>query len=196
MGSKRKGIVLAALTKLKQICDHPALFVKDSSFAAERSSKLERTSLESLCEEMLQVGDKMLIFTQYVEMGHLLSAVCRKPLNVEALFLHGAVPKEKRDQMVARFQGGGTRGTAYLPPLLKGGGIRGLTLTGANHVVLYDRWWNPAVEQQAMDRAYRIGQKECPSACFLLPRHWRKRWMRLFSQKKPLPGVLSAPSGG
>ena len=156
-GIKRKGIVLAALTKLKQICDHPALFVKDSSFAAERSSKLER--LLSLCEEMLQVGDKMLIFTQYVEMGHLLQRCLQETFGVEALFLHGAVPKEKRDQMVARFQGGGPGGPPIFILSLKAGGT-GLNLTGANHVVLYDRWWNPAVEQQAMDRAYRIGQKK------------------------------------
>lgn len=156
-GIKRKGMVLAALTQLKQICDHPALFVKDSSHAAERSSKLER--LLGLCEEMLQVGDKMLIFTQYVEMGHLLQRSLQETFGVEALFLHGGVPKERRDQMVARFQEEGAAGPPIFILSLKAGGT-GLNLTGANHVVLYDRWWNPAVEQQAMDRAYRIGQKK------------------------------------
>ena len=156
-GIKRKGMVLAALTKLKQICDHPALFVKDPSHAAERSSKLER--LLSLCEEMLQVGDKMLIFTQYVEMGHILHRCLQETFGVEVLFLHGGVPKEKRDRMVARFQGGeSTRPSIFILSLKAGG--TGLNLTEANHVVLYDRWWNPAVEQQAMDRAYRIGQKK------------------------------------
>ena len=105
------------------------------------------------------MGDKMLIFTQYVEMGHLLQRCLQETFGVEALFLHGAVPKEKRDQMVARFQGGGPGGPPIFILSLKAGGT-GLNLTGANHVVLYDRWWNPAVEQQAMDRAYRIGQKK------------------------------------
>jgi Superfamily II DNA/RNA helicases, SNF2 family len=156
-GIKRKGIVLAALTKLKQICDHPALFVKDSSFAAERSSKLER--LLSLCEEMLQVGDKNVDFYTVCRDGALIAALFAGNLWCGGPFLTRSGSKGKARSNGRAFSGWGTRGTAYLYPLLKGGGT-GLNLTGANHVVLYDRWWNPAVEQQAMDRAYRIGQKK------------------------------------
>lgn len=154
-GIQRRGMVLATITALKQICDHPLLYVKDKSEYQERSGKLAR--LGELAEEMLSAGDRALIFTQYAEMGELLKKFLQETFGREVLFLHGGVPREKRDEMVRRFQE-----EKDAPPFfvlsLKAGGT-GLNLTRANHVVMYDRWWNPAVEQQAVDRAYRIGQK-------------------------------------
>ena len=154
-GIKRKGLVLSAITSLKQICDHPALYLKDNSELDGRSGKLAR--LAELAEEMLATGDRALIFTQYAGMGAMLKDFLQETFGRETLFLHGGTPKEKRDEMVRRFQE-----SKEAPPFfilsLKAGGT-GLNLTGANHVIMFDRWWNPAVEQQAVDRAYRIGQK-------------------------------------
>lgn len=152
-GIKRKGMVLAGLTRIKQICDHPALVTKDSDYGWERSAKMER--LLALTEEMFETGDRTLIFTQYVEMGNILKQQLQERFGKETLFLHGGVFKGMRDNMVKRFQE--SDGAQFFILSLKAGGV-GLNLTNANRVVLYDRWWNPAVEQQAIDRAYRIGQ--------------------------------------
>jgi superfamily II DNA or RNA helicase len=153
-GIERRGVVLGALTRLKQVCNHPAQFLGDGSALPGRSGKLDR--LGEMLEEALSVGDRALIFTQFAEMGHLLRAHLQVLFGVEVLFLHGGTPQKQRDRMVARFQtkDGG-------PPIfilsLKAGGT-GLNLTAANHVFHFDRWWNPAVENQATDRAFRIGQ--------------------------------------
>ncbi|MDR1622047.1 MAG: DEAD/DEAH box helicase [Synergistaceae bacterium] len=154
-GIQRKGMVLATLTCLKQICNHPAQYLGETGPVKNRSGKLER--LEELAEEALDVGDRMLIFTQYSEMGEILKRHLQETLGEETLFLHGGVPKARRDAMVSRFQE--ERGPRLFVLSLKAGGT-GLNLTQANHVVLFDRWWNPAVEQQAIDRAFRIGQKK------------------------------------
>jgi len=152
-GIQRKGLVLATLSKLKQVCNHPAQFLGDNSAIPARSGKLAR--LAEMLEEALEVGDRALVFTQFAEMGVILKRHLEETFGREVLFLHGAVPKAQRDRMVERFQGDGG------PPLfilsLKAGGT-GLNLTGANHVFHFDRWWNPAVENQATDRAFRIGQ--------------------------------------
>ena len=155
-GIKRKGAVLSAITSLKQVCDHPALYLKDRSQIAGRSGKLSR--LTEIAEEMLSVGDRALIFTQYAEMGAMLKSYLQETFGKEALFLHGGVERAKRDEMVRKFQCPQTAPPFFVLSLKAGG--TGLNLTGANHVVMFDRWWNPAVEQQAVDRAYRIGQKE------------------------------------
>jgi SNF2 family DNA or RNA helicase len=152
-GIARRGAILALLSKLKQICNHPAQFAKDRSAAAERSGKLMR--LEEMLEEVLDVGDRALIFTQFAEMGKLLVRRLSERFGREVLFLHGGVPKDARDEMVRRFQE--EHGPALFVLSLKAGGS-GLNLTRANHVFHYDRWWNPAVENQATDRAFRIGQ--------------------------------------
>ncbi len=154
-GIKRKGMVLGAITALKQICDHPLLYLKDKSEIDNRSGKLAR--LAEIAEEMLSSGDRALIFTQYAEMGELLKKFIQETFGREVLFLHGGVPREKRDEMVRRFQEE-EDGPPFFVLSLKAGGT-GLNLTRANHVVMFDRWWNPAVEQQAVDRAYRIGQR-------------------------------------
>jgi SNF2 family DNA or RNA helicase len=150
---QRRGIVLAMLTKLKQVCNHPAHFLGDDSALAGRSGKLTR--LEELIEELRAEGDRALIFTQFTAMGDRLRPYLQERFDTEVLYLHGAVPLRQREQLVALFQ------AEDGPPLfllsLKAGGT-GLNLTRANHVIHFDRWWNPAVENQATDRAFRIGQ--------------------------------------
>ena len=154
-GIERKGRVLAALTKLKQVCNHPALFLKDKSKIEARSGKLSR--LEEMLEEIVEVEDKALIFTQFAEMGKMIKEYLQPKFCQEILFLHGGVPRKKRDEMIQRFQ------KDKIPQIfvlsLKAGGF-GLNLTSANHVFHFDRWWNPAVENQATDRVFRIGQKK------------------------------------
>jgi non-specific serine/threonine protein kinase len=159
-GAVRKGVVLPGLGKLKQICDHPAVFLKDSSRPGGRSGKLAR--LESLLETAIAEGDRALCFTQYARFGHLLQPYLTRRLGREVLFLHGGTPRGERDAMVRRF-GDRSDGTDAGAPAvfllsLRAGGT-GLNLTAANHVVHLDRWWNPAVEDQATDRAFRIGQR-------------------------------------
>ena len=149
----RRGAILAAMTKLKQVCDHPALFLSDRSPLAGRSGKLART--EEIVDEALAAGDTVLLFTQYAEMGKLLRPHLQDRFGEEVLLLHGGATRLAREAMVERFQGpGGPR--IFVLSLLAAG--TGLNLTAANHVIHFDRWWNPAVENQATDRAYRIGQ--------------------------------------
>ncbi|MEI6180239.1 MAG: DUF3458 domain-containing protein, partial [Chloroflexales bacterium] len=151
--TKRRGLVLAMLTKLKQICNHPANFLQDGSALRGRSGKLAR--LDEMLEELLAAGDRALIFTQFAAMGTLLQAHLAAQFGSEALFLHGGTPAKQRDGMVRQFQAAG--GPSLFILSLKAGGV-GLNLTRANHVFHFDRWWNPAVEDQATDRAFRIGQ--------------------------------------
>lgn len=154
-GIERKGLVLSTLTRLKQICNHPALFLQDGSALPGRSGKLTR--IEEMIDEVLAEGDKALIFTQFAGMGAMLRHHLQERFDCEVLFLHGGTPRKQRDEMVRRFQE--DRDCPQLFVLsLKAGGF-GLNLTAANHVFHFDRWWNPAVENQATDRAFRIGQK-------------------------------------
>lgn len=155
-GMARRGLILATLLKLKQICNHPAQFLADSSGLPQRSGKLAR--LEEMLGEVLAEGDKALIFTQFAEMGELLRRYLQETLGCETLFLHGGTAKKQRDVFVQRFQEE-RRGAPLFILSLKAGGV-GLNLTAANHVFHFDRWWNPAVENQATDRAFRIGQKK------------------------------------
>ncbi len=153
-GIERRGLVLATMTRLKQVCNHPAQLLRDGSPLDGRSGKLAR--LTEILEEVLAAGERALLFTQYAEFGAMLRGHLSARFGREVLFLHGGVGKAERDALVQRFQ------SADGPPLfvlsLKAGGT-GLTLTAANHVVHVDRWWNPAVEDQATDRAFRIGQR-------------------------------------
>jgi hypothetical protein len=155
-GIERRGLVLATMTKLKQVCNHPAHFLRDGTRLSGRSGKLER--LEEILGEVLAVGEKALLFTQYAEFGGMLRAHLAGRFGREVLFLHGGVSKAGRDEMVTRFQAAGPGSPSLFVLSLKAGGT-GLTLTAANHVVHVDRWWNPAVEDQATDRAFRIGQQ-------------------------------------
>jgi SNF2 family DNA or RNA helicase len=153
-GIQRKGLVLATLMKLKQICNHPVQFLGDHSAIPGRSGKLAR--LTEMLEEVLAVGDRTLVFTQFAEMGHVLQRHLQETFAREVPFLHGGVPKKQRDAMIERFQKDETAAPIFLLSLKAGG--TGLNLTRANHVFHFDRWWNPAVENQATDRAFRIGQ--------------------------------------
>ena len=159
-GIERRGLVLATMTKLKQVCNHPAQLLRDGSALPGRSGKLAR--LEEILEEVLAAGERALLFTQYAEFGQLLRAHLSAHFGREVLYLHGGVGRRERDEMVARFQSGADGAYAPGPQLfvlsLKAAGT-GLNLTAANHVVHVDRWWNPAVEDQATDRAFRIGQR-------------------------------------
>ena len=152
-GIQRKGMVLGALSKLKQVCNHPAQFLGDRSAIPNRSGKLTR--LTEMLDELLAAGDKALVFTQFTEMGDIIRRHLQDTFAREVLFLHGGSSRKQRDAMVERFQ------SADGPPVfllsLKAGGT-GLNLTAATHVFHFDRWWNPAVETQATDRAFRIGQ--------------------------------------
>ncbi|MEU8003145.1 DEAD/DEAH box helicase [Catellatospora sp. NPDC049111] len=153
-GIDRRGLILATLTKLKQVCNHPAQLLKDGSRIAGRSGKVAR--VEEICEEVLAAGEKALLFTQFAEFGGMLSEHLSAVFGQPVPFLHGGVDRKTRDGMVAAFQGEGGPGLFVLS--LKAGGV-GLNLTAANHVIHVDRWWNPAVENQATDRAFRIGQR-------------------------------------
>lgn len=154
-GAERKGRVLALLTRTKQICNHPAQYLAESGPLRHRSGKLDR--LVEMASEALAAGDKILIFSQFREMAERLSTHVREAVEgSEVLLLHGGTSKKARDEMVTRFQA--ERGPNVFVLSLKAGGT-GLNLTAASHVFHYDRWWNPAVEDQATDRAYRIGQK-------------------------------------
>ncbi len=166
-GIERRGLILSMLMQLKQICNHPVQYLHQAEGSeaeiadhsagaalAERSGKLAR--LTELLEEVIAVGDRALIFTQFAEMGHLLRSYLPGALGCPTQFLHGGVPAQKRDQMVKRFQEDDHGPFIFILSLRAGG--TGLNLTRASHVFHFDRWWNPAVEDQATDRAFRIGQ--------------------------------------
>jgi SNF2 family DNA or RNA helicase len=153
-GIERRGLVLATMAKLKQVCNHPAHLLGDGSRLPGRSGKLAR--LEEICDEVIAEGDKALCFTQYAEFGSMLQPYLAARLGCPVLYLHGGTPKKQRDAMVARFQDL-TEPALFLLSLKAGG--TGLNLTAASHVIHVDRWWNPAVEDQATDRAFRIGQR-------------------------------------
>lgn len=154
-GIARKGIVLKLITALKQVCNHPKQFLKKGDADPALSGKTQL--LFDLMKQILEKGEKTLIFTQYQEMGKMLAEMLEKEFGLEIAFLHGGVSRKKRDEMVEYFQN--NRTTRVLILSLKAGGT-GLNLTAANNVIHYDLWWNPAVEAQATDRAYRIGQKK------------------------------------
>lgn len=154
-GSDRRGVVLAAITKFKQICDHPDLFVGTGEFRERDSGKLVR--LREIAETIMENGERMLVFTQYREMTGPLDDFLSGVFGRRGLVLHGGTPAKARTAMVERFNSE-SEYVPYMVLSLKAGGV-GLNLTAANHVVHFDRWWNPAVENQATDRAFRIGQR-------------------------------------
>lgn len=152
-GMERRGRVLAAITRLKQICNHPAHALADGSRLAGRSGKLDR--FDELLGDLLELDQRALVFTQFSEMGELLRQHLREHHGLDAAFLNGRVARRRRNQMVERFQDGSAAPVLIIS--LRAGGT-GLNLTAASQVIHYDRWWNPAVEDQATDRAWRIGQ--------------------------------------
>jgi SNF2 family DNA or RNA helicase len=155
-GIQRRGAILTTLLRLKQVCNHPAHYLMDGSTLANRSGKLDL--LAEMAEEAIEEGDRCLVFTQFKEMGSLLKTHLEERIGGPVLFLHGAVPQKERDNMVTTFQEAKPDGPKVFVLSLKAGGT-GLNLTAANRVFHFDRWWNPAVEDQATDRAFRIGQQ-------------------------------------
>ncbi len=153
-GIERRGRILALLTHLKQICNHPSQFLKAQGPYKARSGKLDR--LTEMLEEVIESGDKAIVFTQFKEMGDRLQIHLQDVLGFEPPFLHGGTSRHERDELVRTFQEDPTAPPVFLLSL-KAGGV-GLNLTAATHVFHFDRWWNPAVEDQATDRTYRIGQ--------------------------------------
>jgi superfamily II DNA or RNA helicase len=155
-GIQRRGLILSSLMKCKQICNHPDQFLGTGAFDEQQSGKFQR--LRELCETVLEKREKMLIFTQFKEITAALHAFLTGIFGRDGVVLHGSVPVKQRQALVDAFQ----RRDTYMPFMvlsLKAGGV-GLNLTEANHVVHFDRWWNPAVENQATDRVFRIGQKK------------------------------------
>lgn len=153
-GMKRRGLVLASLTKLKQICNHPDQYLGQTAYDPKESGKFEM--LREVCETIYQKRERVLVFTQFKEITDYLDGFLADIFGSHGYVLHGGTPVAKRNEIVEAFQG-----EAYVPYIVlsvKAGGT-GLNLTNANHVIHFDRWWNPAVENQATDRAYRIGQK-------------------------------------
>jgi non-specific serine/threonine protein kinase len=150
---QRRGIVLASLMRLKQICNHPSQWLGDNAWAEEDSGKLAR--LRDLAEEIASRQEKALIFTQFRETTEPLASFLGSVFGRPGLVLHGETEVRKRQDLVRRFQE--DEGVPFFVLSLKAGGS-GLNLTAASHVIHFDRWWNPAVENQATDRAFRIGQ--------------------------------------
>ena len=156
-GIQRKGLILSTLLKLKQVCNHPAQFLQDGSdFSPERSHKLSR--LAEMVEEAIAEGESLLIFSQFKEVCDALEKYLKHTCYYNTYYIHGGTARQKREQMIAEFQDQETEPSVFILSL-KAGGV-GITLTKANHVFHFDRWWNPAVEDQATDRAFRIGQKK------------------------------------
>jgi len=152
-GIQRRGLVLAYLMKFKQICNHPSQCTGDGMYGPGESGKFDR--LGAICEEILSRQEKVLVFTQFREMTEPIATFLAKVFGSKGLVLHGGTAVKKRKSLIDRFQK--EEGPPFFVLSLKAGGI-GLNLTAASHVIHFDRWWNPAVENQATDRAFRIGQ--------------------------------------
>ncbi|MDQ3329387.1 MAG: DEAD/DEAH box helicase, partial [Planctomycetota bacterium] len=152
-GIKRRGLVLAALLQFKQICNHPSQFLREAAYAADHSGKFAR--LKQLCEPIIARQEKMLVFTQFQSLCEPLAGFLETVFGRSGLVLHGGTPVRRRTELVKEFQTHADK--PFFVISIKAGGS-GLNLTAASHVVHFDRWWNPAVENQATDRAFRIGQ--------------------------------------
>ncbi|MBE8167240.1 MAG: DEAD/DEAH box helicase, partial [Shewanella sp.] len=155
--SMQKALMLSALLRLKQCCNHPAQVLQDGSeFSVDRSIKLQR--LVELCKEAIANNESILIFSQFTEICEQLQTLIKNQLGFNTHYLHGGTSRTKREKMVEEFQQPDSPASVFVLSL-KAGGV-GITLTKANHVIHFDRWWNPAVENQATDRAFRIGQQK------------------------------------
>ena len=156
-GIGRQGLMLSTLLRLKQICNHPAQFLQDASaFTESRSHKLARVC--EMLDEIEAEGESVLVFTQFTEIGKSLETLFRRRYGGAVYYLHGGTPRARREHLVEEFQNPDSERAIFVLSLRAGG--TGITLTRANHVIHFDRWWNPAVENQATDRAYRIGQRK------------------------------------
>lgn len=154
-GIQRSGIILTTIMKLKQICNHPDQYLGQSGYSMDESGKL--IMLKEICETIYEKRERVIIFTQFKEITEYLSEFLTQIFRIRGHVLHGGTPVAKRGKIVEDFQG--EKYVPYIVVSVKAGGT-GLNLTKANHVIHFDRWWNPAVENQATDRAFRIGQKK------------------------------------
>jgi len=190
-GIERKGLVLASIMKFKQICNHPDQYLGQENFKANHSGKFEQ--LKEICETIREKRERVLVFTQFREMTEPLSELLEEVFQRTGFVLHGGTPVKKRNQMVEDFNG-----EEYIPYMvlsLKAGGV-GLNLTAANHVVHFDRWWNPAVENQATDRAFRIGQtKNVIVHKFVTKGTIEEKIDSMIEEKQKLAGDLLADTG-
>ncbi len=190
-GIQRKGIILSALMKFKQLCNHPSQYLGSELFEEKESGKFQR--LREICETIYEKRERVLVFTQFKEMTEPLSQFLATIFKREGLVLHGSVPVGKRKQLIEQFQG-----SEYVPFFvlsLKAGGV-GLNLTAANHVIHFDRWWNPAVENQATDRAFRIGQKKNVMVHkFLTKGTIEEKIDQMLTEKSKLSNQVVAASG-
>jgi SNF2 family DNA or RNA helicase len=192
-GIDRRGVILATLLKLKQVCNHPAQFLGDGSALPGRSGKLAR--LGEMLEEARAVRDRVLIFTQFAEMGHLLRNYLQDTFGDEVFFLHGGTPAKTRTKMVQAFQDD-PHGPLIFILSIKAGGT-GVNLTRANHVFHFDRWWNPAVENQATDRAFRIGQtRNVQVHKFLCAGTFEEKIDEMIERKQALAAAIVGESEG
>ncbi len=187
-GMQRRGLILATLLKLKQVCNHPAQFLQDgSAFTSERSHKLQR--LSEIVEEAIASGDSLLIFTQFTEVGSALDQYIARTLHYNTFYLYGGTSAAQRERMISEFQDPESEPTVFILSL-RAGGV-GLNLTRANHVLHFDRWWNPAVEDQATDRAFRIGQhKNVLVHKFVAMGTVEERIDQMIEDKKRLSGTI------
>ncbi|MCI9218836.1 MAG: DEAD/DEAH box helicase [Lachnospiraceae bacterium] len=154
-GIQRSGIILTTIMKLKQICNHPDQYLGQEAYAMEESGKL--LLLKDICETIYEKRERVIVFTQFKEITEYLAAFLEQVFGHKGYVLHGGTPVAKRGKIVEEFQG--EKYVPFMVVSVKAGGT-GLNLTKANHVIHFDRWWNPAVENQATDRAFRIGQKK------------------------------------
>ncbi len=184
-GFKRSGLIFKMMTALKQICNHPTHYLKKGGANPEASGKA--MLLLDLLRQLLENGEKALIFTQYEEMGTLIQTMLQEQMQLEVPFLHGGVSRKNRDEMVEDFQN--NRATRILILSLKAGGT-GLNLVAANNVIHYDLWWNPAVEAQATDRAFRIGQtKNVMVHRFITQGSFEEKINKLIQNKRELANL-------
>ncbi len=190
-GIKRKGLVLSSLMRFKQLCNHPDQLTGSGNFKESHSGKFTR--LARICETVYEKRERLLVFTQFKEMTEPLRAFLESVFHHPGLVLHGSVPAAKRKALIEEFQG-----EAYCPFMvlsLKAGGV-GLNLTRANHVVHFDRWWNPAVENQATDRVFRIGQeKKVLVHKFVTRGTIEEKIDRMITEKQELSDAVVAPTG-
>lgn len=190
-GIGRKGLILSSIMKFKQICNHPDQYLGQPAYDHKHSGKFER--LREICETIYEKRERVLVFTQFKEMTEPLAAFLEGIFGRRGLVLHGSTPVKKRASLVEAFCG-----ETYVPYMvlsLKAGGV-GLNLTAANHVIHFDRWWNPAVEDQATDRAFRIGQEKNVMVHKLITRGTiEEKIDQMIERKKELSGEIIAASG-
>ncbi|MDD3879280.1 MAG: DEAD/DEAH box helicase, partial [Syntrophomonas sp.] len=190
-GIARKGLVLSSIMKFKQICNHPDQYLAQNAYQPQYSGKFER--LQDICETIYEKRERVLVFTQFREMTEPIAGFLQTIFNRAGLILQGGTPVKKRQELVDKFCG-----EEYVPFMvlsLKAGGV-GLNLTAANHVIHFDRWWNPAVENQATDRAFRIGQQKNVMAHKLITAGTiEEKIDMMIEAKSQLVGELIASSG-